>query len=78
VSSPAPASSVTAPGIESIRRARRELGDRVRTTPVWTWRSDRLAELLPAGTEVTLKLELFQHAGTFKPRGAQLMPDFFV
>jgi threonine dehydratase len=69
VSSPAP---VAPPNVEAIRQARRDLGDRVRTTPVWAWRSDRLAALLAPGTEVTLKLELFQYAGTFKPRGALL------
>jgi threonine dehydratase len=60
------------PSVAAIRDARRELGDRVRTTPVWRWEGDRLAGLLAPATEVTLKLELFQHAGTFKPRGALL------
>ncbi|QHC02467.1 pyridoxal-phosphate dependent enzyme [Epidermidibacterium keratini] len=39
------------------------IGDRVRRTPV--------VELgLPGGQAVTLKLELLQHTGSFKPRGA--------
>ncbi len=64
--SPAP------PTLAAIRQARQCLGDRVRTTPVWRWRGRQIEELLGAGTEVFLKLELFQYAGTFKPRGALL------
>jgi len=60
------------PTLEDIRRAREELGDRVRETPVWQWRGRELATLLGQETEVFLKLELFQYAGTFKPRGALL------
>ncbi len=42
----------------------------VRETPVWLW-SDELAErLFPPATGAVLKLELFQHAGSFKARGA--------
>ena len=61
-----------APTLEEIRDGRERLGDLVRRTPVWRWQSDRLEELVGAGTEVFLKLELFQYAGTFKPRGALL------
>lgn len=60
------------PSIDAIREARSRLGDRVRTTPAWQWRSRVLDELVGAGTEVSVKLELFQYAGTFKPRGALL------
>lgn len=65
-------SAVEAPRAESIRRARARLGDRVVTTPVWRWRSDTLESELGVASEVWLKLELFQRAGTFKPRGALL------
>lgn len=58
--------------LEEICQAREELGDRVRETPVWQWRGRELAEFLGQETEVFLKLELFQYAGTFKPRGALL------
>lgn len=61
-----------APSIEVIRDARARLGDRVRTTPVWRWRSRVLDELVGPRTEILVKLELFQYAGTFKPRGALL------
>lgn len=58
------------PDIEQIRGARRRLGDLVRETPVWRWQALDLAAILGAETEVFLKLELFQHTGSFKPRGA--------
>ena len=63
--------AVVPPTLETIRWARAELGDRVRTTPTWRWRGREL-EALVGDTEVHLKLELFQYAGTFKPRGALL------
>jgi threonine dehydratase len=56
--------------LEEIAAARQALGDRIVTTPVWLWESRETVELLPAGTRALLKLELFQRAGTFKPRGA--------
>jgi threonine dehydratase len=64
--------TVQPPTLSEIQGARERLGDRVRTTPVWEWRSGEIADLLGEGTEVYLKLELFQYAGTFKPRGALL------
>lgn len=62
---------VAAPTLAEIRDARARLGERVRTTPVWRWEGRELEGLAP-GTEVHLKLELFQHGGTFKARGALL------
>jgi threonine dehydratase len=41
-------------------------------TPVWRWRGRRIETELGEKTDVFLKLELFQYAGTFKPRGALL------
>lgn len=64
--------SPTPPTLAEIRAARQRLGERVRTTPVWRWRGRRIEEILGTGTEVFVKLELFQYAGTFKPRGALL------
>src|SRR5207248_4124819 len=58
------------PTVEEIRSARQGLEGLVVETPVWRWRSDALDAAVGAGTEVLLKLELFQHAGSFKPRGA--------
>lgn len=62
---------VLAPELDEIRAAREQLGERVRTTPVWRWESRELAERLD-DTRVELKLELFQYTGSFKPRGALL------
>jgi threonine dehydratase len=39
-------------------------------TPVWRWRGQEAAMLFGADTEAVLKLELFQHTGSFKLRGA--------
>lgn len=60
------------PTIEAVQQARRELGQRARETPAWLWRGHRLEAVVPAGASVWLKLELFQHAGSFKTRGAML------
>jgi threonine dehydratase len=57
------------PTLDSIRAARERLGDLVVTTPVIEWRDPAVARLL-GDTRPHLKLELFQRAGTFKPRGA--------
>jgi len=58
------------PTPRDIEKAREKLGDRVRRTPVWEWKSDVANQLLGKGTNIFLKLELFQYAGSFKPRGA--------
>lgn len=60
------------PTLESIAAAWARLGEHVRETPVWRWRGREIDGLVGEGTEVWLKLELFQHAGSFKSRGAVL------
>lgn len=62
----------TPPDLQEIREARRRLGERVRTTPVWEWKGREIEERTAPGTGVVAKLELFQYTGTFKPRGALL------
>lgn len=57
------------PSLDSIRAARLRLSSLVVETPVWELRSDEVARAA-GGARVVLKLELFQHAGSFKPRGA--------
>jgi threonine dehydratase len=57
-----------APTVDEIRAARARLGDLVVQTPVWRWQGDEIERA--SGTRPLLKLELFQHAGSFKPRGA--------
>ena len=59
-----------APTLDEIRRAHANLVHHVRRTPIWSWRTDTLQRLLSPGTDVVLKLELLQHGGSFKPRGA--------
>lgn len=60
------------PTLEQIQRARRTLLGHVRETPAWHWQGQRLDEVGPAGSTVFNKLELFQHAGSFKARGVML------
>ena len=72
--------SVKAPSVEEIRAARQRLGKLVLRTPAGRWRGDEIASAAGAETQVFLKLELFQYAGSFKPRGAlcvmlQLSPE---
>lgn len=55
-----------------IRSAREQLGDLVETTPVRQLVNERLAQIVGSDTTITLKLELFQRAGSFKARGALL------
>ena len=62
-------SSLQIPTETEIRANRERLGDLVRTTPTWAWRGP-LAKRLFGDTELNLKLELFQYAGSFKVRGA--------
>lgn len=58
------------PSLPAINAAMTRLAPFVRRTPVWDWRDDFLSRWLAPGTEVTLKLELFQDSGSFKARGA--------
>lgn len=60
------------PTVEAIQRARTQLLGQVRETPSWSWSGHRLAALGPSNATVWLKLELFQHTGSFKVRGALL------
>jgi len=57
------------PSLAEIRSTADRLAPLVLRTPVWQWQTGVVEELLP-GTEVWLKLELFQRTGTFKLRGA--------
>jgi threonine dehydratase len=56
--------------IADIRAARERLNDFIVETPVWRWGNRDIVERVGPETQVFLKLELFQHTGTFKPRGA--------
>jgi threonine dehydratase len=54
--------------LADIEAARQVLGERVRKTPVHEWTGPTV-DALGADTRVFLKLELFQHTGSFKVRG---------
>lgn len=58
--------------IDEVRAAARRLADHVVSTPVHRLRSREVAAAVGEHTDVWLKLELFQHTGTFKARGALL------
>jgi threonine dehydratase len=59
------------PSLADIRALRERLANQILTTPVWLWASRDLYTALDSdATRVLLKLELFQHTGSFKPRGA--------
>jgi threonine dehydratase len=62
---PAPELSLAA-----IRETQEMIAPHIAVTPVHDWRGREIEALLAPGTRVTLKLELFQHSGTFKARGA--------
>ena len=62
-------SDVAAPTLDEICAAAERLAPYVVRTPVWAWRSDVL-RAAAGDVDVVLKLELFQHGGSFKPRGA--------
>jgi len=56
--------------LTDIRAARALLGDRILTTPVMPLTGPAVEAAIAPGTQVRLKLELFQHTGSFKARGA--------
>ena len=58
------------PTLAEIQTARERLNGFVVETPVWRWCNHGITAVTGPDTEVFLKLELFQHTGTFKPRGA--------
>ena len=71
-----PPGSVPLVSLQDVRNARTTIGDRLLRTPLV--RSLFLSS--ETGARVSLKLELFQHTGSFKPRGvlnklATLSPD---
>ena len=58
------------PALDAIEANAEALSGLVRRTPVSPWDEPGLSRFLAPGTRITLKLELFQHTGTFKARGA--------
>ncbi len=72
-------SEIDIPTLDQIKAARTKLGDRVRRTPVWQWKSHQKDEIFGKETELFMKLELFQYGGSFKARGTLMnmldLPD---
>ncbi len=66
-------SEPTAPSIETIQRARHDFDGGILQTPAWQWHGHRIQRLAPPDSTLWLKLELLQHTGSFKPRGALLV-----
>lgn len=64
-----------APNLDQIEAARERLAGRIVATPTLTLNSDRLACYWPEGSQVHMKMELFQQAGSFKARGVLLAVD---
>lgn len=62
-------SEIDIPTLDQIEAARTKLGDRVRRTPVWQWKSHEKDKIFGPETELFMKLELFQYGGSFKARG---------
>ena len=60
---------------DEIRAARARLGARVLYTPTLAWEDPLFTAGLPAGTRVSVKLELYQRTGSFKARAALLHAD---
>jgi threonine dehydratase len=58
------------PTLDEIRTLQTRLAPLLRQTPVWPWSGADLAAARGDATPVVLKLELFQHTGSFKARGA--------
>ena len=61
---------------DRIAAARDQLDGRVIRTPVLPLCSSRIAPYIPDGAELHMKLELFQHTGSFKARGSLLGIDW--
>lgn len=58
------------PRLHEVERVASRLAGQVLQTPVWRWQTGAVARRFDPRTEVWLKLELFQHTGSFKLRGA--------
>ena len=58
-----------------MQKAREALAGRIVKTPVLELTSTKVSQLLPNNSKVKMKLELFQHTGSFKSRGALLAID---
>jgi threonine dehydratase len=60
------------PTLNKIEEALNSIGNYVRQTPVWEWKGSVKDNIFGSDTTIILKLELFQHGGSFKTRGAMV------
>ena len=70
MSSTCPPTLPSPPTLEEVRTTAELLHGRVARTPVLDWAGPEIAARVLPGTSINLKLELFQHTGSFKARGA--------
>lgn len=56
--------------LPEIRQTQEQLSHLVLKTPVWQWQTSEITDIVGTDTTVFLKLELLQHTGSFKARGA--------
>ena len=64
--------------IEKLNSVREELAGRIKKTPILALNGSKIAPLIPQNTPMFIKLELFQHTGSFKARGALLGVDWLT
>ena len=58
-----------------MQKAKKSLSGRIVSTPVLELTGSKISPLLPKDTNVRMKMELFQHTGSFKSRGVILALD---
>ena len=56
--------------LAEIKQTREQIAPYVVETPVWQWRNSAIKDVIGSDIDLFLKMELWQHTGTFKPRGA--------
>ncbi|MFL2801513.1 MAG: pyridoxal-phosphate dependent enzyme [Paracoccaceae bacterium] len=63
------------PDINLMKEAKKSLSGRIVSTPVLELNGSKISPFLPKGSNVRMKMELFQHTGSFKSRGVLLALD---
>tara|TARA_B100000941_G_scaffold287745_1_gene263450 strand:- start:125 stop:1114 length:990 start_codon:yes stop_codon:yes gene_type:complete len=63
------------PDIDQIKEASKSISGRVVSTPVLELTGSKITTLLPKNASVRMKMELFQHTGSFKSRGVLIAFD---
>ena len=63
------------PDINQMQKAKKSLSGRIVSTPVLELTGSKISTLLPKNASVRMKMELFQHTGSFKSRGVLIAFD---